>query len=655
MAGKQSKLGAQRPLRLLIVEDSHADAELMVAVLKRAGYVLTYDLVDSPDQFQQHLKNDYDVIFCDHNLGSWLGTEALERLHSTGKAIPFIVTSGTIGEEAAVEYLKQGATDYVLKDRLKRLPFVLHRALLDKEKLEENLRLQKIILCAKQEWELTFDTVPDAVMVLDAQGVVRRGNRAAAKLLSLDFAQLIGQPHDEVFHRTAESRSSCPFRSMMESGQQHREDVYYSWLNKTFDVIASPIRDANGGLRGGTEVMRDVSERLRLDGQLRQAQKMEAVGLLAGGIAHDFNNLMNVISGNTEMLEAEPGLTASQQREVKEIGSAVRRAAQLTSQLLAFSRRQVLQPTVLDLNVVVSDIEKMLLRLIGEDVEIVTELQAHLGSVRADQSQLGQVLMNLATNARDAMPKGGKLIIRTMDAELGTKDCKKYPYVKAGPYIRLSVIDTGQGMRPEVRDRVFEPFFTTKEKGHGTGLGLAVAYGVVKQSSGYIWVESKPGKGACFDIYLPRVDETPAAAEKCFKTLSKAPGGTETILVVEDEDALLHVIRQFLLRSGYSVLGANHPQRALEIAERYKESIPLVIMDTVLPEMSGPVAAERLKKLHSEMVFLFISGYVDRPILAHVIAEQNSFLQKPISRVALLGKVHELLHPPEGYEKAVGV
>jgi len=652
MAGKQSSLGAQRPLRLLIVEDSHADTELMVAVLKRAGYVFTFDLVDSPDQFQKHLANDYDAILCDHNLGSWTGTEALETLQRTGRAIPFIVASGTIGEEAAVEYLKQGATDYVLKDRLKRLPFVLHRALVDKEKLEENLRLQKIILCAKQEWELTFDAVPDAVMVLDAQGVVRRANRAAASLLGLSFGQLIGKPHDEVLHRTEESRDNCLFRPMMETGEHQRKDVHQSWLNKTFEVIVSPMRGANGGLSGGTLIMRDVSERLRIDEQRRQGQKMEAVGLLAGGIAHDFNNLMNVISGNAEILGAQSALTASQQREVKEIGNAVRRAAQLTSQLLAFSRRQVLQPTVLDLNLVVSDIEKMLRRLIGEDVELVTELQADLGSVRADPGQLEQVLMNLATNARDAMPEGGKLIIRTMDAELGTVDRIKYPYVKPGGYVRLSVIDTGQGITPEVRDRVFEPFFTTKEKGHGTGLGLAVAYGVVKQSGGYIWARSEPGKGACFDIYLPRAKEIPAAAEKHFETLSKEFRGTETVLVVEDEDALLHVISQFLVRSGYSVLGANHPQRALEIAERHKGSIPVVIMDTVLPGMSGPVVAEKLKRLHPEMVFLFISGYVDRPILDQVIAEQ--FLQKPISRALLLGKVHELLHLPEGRERSVG-
>jgi len=640
-------------LRLLIVEDNRADAELMVAALKRSGYRITFEIVDSPALFSQQLASGFDAILCDHNLRSWTGREALELLLQSGSSTPFIIITGTIGEEAAVEYIKEGANDYVLKSRLDRLPFALHRALLDKAKLEENRRLHEAILSAKQEWELTFDTVPDAVMFLDAEGVVRRANRAAASMLGLDFAHIIGRVHDEVFHRTTESRAQCPFRSMMETGQQQRSDVHFSWLNKTFDVITSPMRDAHGRLLGGTEVMRDVSERLRLDEQLRQAQKMEAVGLLAGGIAHDFNNLMNVILGNAELLGAEITLTPSQERHVTEIAIAVRRAAQLTSQLLAFSRHQVMQPIVLDLNVVVSDVGSMLRRLIGEDVELVTELQAHLGTVRADPGQIGQVLMNLATNARDAMPQGGKLILRSMHAELGPKDCLEYPYIKPGRYVRLSVIDTGVGMTAEVRTRLFQPFFTTKEKGHGTGLGLAVVYGIIKQSGGYIWATGELGKGACFDIYLPRVDDAPATVVKSCKKPSKESKGTETVLVVEDEDALLHVMRQFLVRGGYSVLGANHPQRALELAEHHKGPIPLVVMDTVLPEMSGPVVAEQLKKLHPEMAFLFISGYVDGPILDPVMVEKSPFLQKPITRDALLEKVYELLHLPEGHGKAL--
>lgn len=504
MADKWDSIETSRPLRLMVVEDDQTDAELLISVLKRSGYRVTYDLIPSEAQFHQYLSNSYDAILCDHNLLNWTGMQALEVVRLRVPTVAFIVVTGTIGEEAVAEYLKRGADDYVLKSRLDRLPVVLRRALMERAKAEENASLHETILSAKQQWELTFDAVTDAVMVLDEVGTIRRANRATAELLGRNFSDIVGKDHDEVFCRDGEEGTTCPFSTMLQSGEHQRADVFYPTLKKTFDVVASPLRDASGGLRGGTLVMRDISDRIRLNEQLRQAQKMEAVGLLAGGMAHDFNNLLNVISGYAEILDAERILTGS--KELEEIRRAVRRAAQLTSKLLAFGRRQVLQPRVLDLNLVIAETADMLRRLIGEDVKVATELNARPGVVRADQTQLEQILMNLATNSRDAMPEGGELIIRTDDAQLGALEQRKYPYVKPGSFVQLSVIDTGKGIPSDVMKHVFEPFFTTKEQGHGTGLGLAVVYGAVKQSGGYIWVSSEPNRGARFDIYLPRVD-----------------------------------------------------------------------------------------------------------------------------------------------------
>lgn len=643
MPREQNSVEISRPLRLLLVEDSRADAELLVSVLKRTGYVVTYDWVELQESFCEKIGKQYDAILCDHNLLNWTGMDALAIARKSFQSIPFIVVTGTIGEEAVAEYLKQGADDYVLKGRLERLPLVLGRALAERAKADENAQLHEAILCAKQEWELTFDAVTDALMVLDAAGTVRRANRAAVQMLGMSFSELIGRPHDEVFHRSENSECICPFRSMIETGEHQRTDVLYPSLKKTFDVIASPLRDSAGTLRGGTLVMRDISRRLQMDEQLRQAQKMEAVGLLAGGIAHDFNNLLNVISGNVEMLSGERVFTQPQQQELEEVKKAVRRAARLTSQLLAFSRRQVLQPKVLTLNAVVSDVVGMLQRLIGEDVKVVAELNAEKGVIRADQTQLEQVLLNLATNARDAMPEGGRLTIRTEDSELGPDDKQRYPYVNPGSYVRLTVIDTGQGIPPDVVNRIFEPFFTTKEKGHGTGLGLAVVYGIVKQSGGYIWVTSESEHGTRFDIYLPQVNDVPITAEKPAAAFTPQPTGTGTIMVIEDEDAVLHVISQFLIRAGYSVLQASNSRRALEIAEGHADSIPLAIVDTVLPDMNGPATAERLRTIHPEMEFLFMSGYVDRSILKEFLTDGRPFLQKPITRAELLARVGQVL------------
>ena len=388
---------------------------------------------------------------------------------------------------------------------------------------------------------------------------------------------------------------------------------------------------------------RGEKEMIALQDQFRQSQKMEAIGRLAGGIAHDFNNLLTVIKGYSQLSLMEFKEGDPLKANIEEVQRAADRAAGLTRQLLAFSRRQILEMNVLDLNTILRDLDKMLRRVIGEDIELVTLLADDLGTVKADAGQIEQVAMNLAVNARDAMQKGGKLTIETANVELDENYARNHVAVKSGPYVMLSVSDTGVGMTPEVRDRVFEPFFTTKEKGKGTGLGLSTVYGIVKQSGGNIWVYSEPGKGTTFKTYLPRVDEPlEEAGEKVVQ--KELTGRGETILVVEDEEKVRQLTVQILTKNGYTVLEASHGDEASHICEQHKGPIHLMVMDVVMPGMNGRQLAKSLEPHHPEMKVLYMSGYTDNAIVHHGILEKGlSFLQKPFTMDGLVRKVREVL------------
>jgi len=390
-------------------------------------------------------------------------------------------------------------------------------------------------------------------------------------------------------------------------------------------------------------IFKDITDRKALEAQLRQAQRMESIGRLSGGIAHDFNNLLSVIIGYSDVIEERVDGDNEVFKGIQEIKKAGQRAAGLTRQLLAFSRQQVLEPRVLNLNSVVADIGKMLLRLIGEDIELSTILQPGLGRVKADQGQIEQVIMNLAVNARDAMPHGGKLIIETRNVELDDVYSRQHPPTIPGRYIGLTVTDTGVGMDKETQSHIFEPFFTTKEKDKGTGLGLSVVYGVVKQSGGYIWVDSEPGKGTCFRIYLPRVEE---ALEKDgrYAPPDKSFKGSETILLVEDEESLRALICSLLVQSGYTVLAANDGGKALEIAREHRGSIHLLLTDVVLPGIGGNVLAEKMFKQYPDVKVLFMSGYPANAVTTQGVLEAGTFLlQKPFAPGTLRNKVREVL------------
>jgi PAS domain S-box-containing protein len=406
------------------------------------------------------------------------------------------------------------------------------------------------------------------------------------------------------------------------------------------------VRDAQGRPAGTLSIGEDVTERLHLEEQFRQAQKMEAVGRLAGGVAHDFNNLLTAITGYTDLVRQDLHPGDPHRADLDEVRNAADRAAALTRQLLAFSRRQVLQPRVLDLNEVVTGMEKLLRRTIGEDVVLDARLAPDLPGVRADPGQLEQVIMNLAVNSRDAMPDGGRLTIETGLGDLDDTYAASHPGARPGRYVLMAFTDTGQGMDQETQKHVFEPFFTTKGPGKGTGLGLATVYGIVKQSEGYVAVYSEVGVGTSMKVYLPVAE---GAAQRIAPPASEAstPSGTETILLVEDEEGVSALALKLLERRGYTVLRASGGAEAVALGRAHAGAIDLLITDVVMPGMGGPECAELLVRLRPGLKVLFVSGYADAAVTGHRILDPRApYLQKPFTPDALARKVREVLDTP---------
>jgi len=478
-----------------------------------------------------------------------------------------------------------------------------------------------------------------------------------SKLLSVNdiMCDLTGYTRDELLSLSPfsllmeESRNRLSERiEKISSGEKTRETVEYKIRTKDgrefWALLNTKVFCKDGRPLKAQVVAQDISERKKLEEQLLQSQKMEAVGRLAGGIAHDFNNLLTIISGYSQLSlsaleEGEPFRESFEQ-----IQKATERAAALTRQLLAFSRRQIMEMRVLDLNTVLRDLEKLLRRVIGEDIELITILSEDLGRIKADHGQVEQVILNMAVNARDAMPAGGKFILETSNVELDEEYARSHIAVTPGPYIRLSVSDTGAGMSMEVRERIFEPFFTTKEQGKGTGLGLSMVYGIVKQSGGNIWAYSEVGRGTTFKIYLPRLDEA-IDSPKLDSGPHEILRGSETVLLVEDEEAVRTLARKTLESWGYSILEASNGHEALRVVQEHPErTIHLLLTDVIMPGMSGRDLAEHLIRLLPELKVLYMSGYTDNAIFHHGVLDPGiHFLQKPFSPQFLLQKVQEAL------------
>jgi PAS domain S-box-containing protein len=753
------------PLHLLLLEHTNADVELCLVELERGGFDVSADVVGTRVDFEARIRaTSYDVILADYRLPDWTGMDALAFLQGQRKEIPLILVTGTLGDELAVECLKQGVADYVTKQNLARLPFVVRRVLDERRLRVERTQAANALSATEERYRVLFESMPLPVWVFDVEtrqilavnaAAVQHYGYSREEFLALKIEDLRlpediapSQEHARRSSRGAGIQSSGAWRHRKKDGSlilvevtwhtvtwngrlaeiaaasditerrraeealAESEALYRKVIEASFDGIDRTeegiVREANrgfaemfgysadevigrpvldfvaeesveavrqrvsqgiegsyelvgkrkdgtrilleatsrthniGGRRGRLTALRDVTQKRQLEEQFRQAQKMEAVGRLAGGVAHDFNNLLTVITSCAELVLMDTEVSDPRQENLQEIRKASQAAAGLTRQLLAFSRQQVIEPKLITIEDVVATAEKMLQRLIGEDVELVAVLNEDPATVKIDPGQLEQVIMNLAVNARDAMPDGGKLTLETSSVELNEAYARTHWPATSGRFALLAVSDTGMGMTEQTRARIFEPFFTTKEVGKGTGLGLATVYGIVKQSGGFIWVYSEPGQGTTFKIYLPRVDEAPTASQQAMSATSLL--GTETILLTEDAPALRATAHQILERYGYTVLDAPSSTAALTLARARSGPIHLLLTDVVMPGMSGRELAERFIAKRPGVKVLYMSGYTDDAVVRHgVLRPGIAYLQKPFTPDTLARKVREVL------------
>jgi len=544
-----------------------------------------------------------------HKNGAWLVLESTCSVIHNGNGEPeklVIVNRDITERKRAEEALRRSEADF--RSVVEDAPYGIYRAGITGRFLQVNPALQKML------W------------YEDRQDLLRKD-------LATDIFQ-----HKAEYQRLTEILSRT----------EEIKDMEMEWKRQdgtpiTVRCSGRSVNDENGIPAYFEVFAEDVTEKRVLEKQLRMAQKMEAIGRLSGGIAHDFNNLLGVIIGYSRVLKRQLGDNNALLEHALEIEKAGQRAASLTKQLLAFSRQQVLTPAVLSFNTLATDMEKMLPRLLGEDIEVSLVLDPELGNVKADQGQIEQVIMNLAVNARDAMPSGGKLKIQTANVVLDQSYTRNHPGSKAGDFVMLGVTDTGTGMDTATLAHMFEPFFTTKERGKGTGLGLATVYGIVKQSDGYISVESSPGRGSSFEIYLPRYEGQPAAEPQPIDHPEKL-GGTESILLAEDSESLKKLAQTNLESVGFRVLSASSGEEALEIATRHGSTFDLLLTDVVMPGMNGRVLAEQLLPRQPGMKVLYMSGYTDSFIAGHGVLEPGThLLHKPFTEEVLIRKVREVL------------
>jgi two-component system cell cycle sensor histidine kinase/response regulator CckA len=489
---------------------------------------------------------------------------------------------------------------------------------------------KKLLSDKNKKFQLLFEEHPQPMWVFDpARKVILEANQAAAALYGYD--------RDEF--------RSMPLSDIQVNGVEAEAGVSRSHRTKTGRIIE--VDTAAHGFRYGRRavelvVLMDVTGRRQLEEQLRQAQKMEAVGMLAGGVAHDFNNLLTIITGYSQLILNNLKPNDANRNSAEQIMKASERAATLTSQLLAFSRRQVLQPKVLNVNRLIGGLSVMLRRLIGEDIDLRLDLREDVGQVSADPGQIEQVLMNLVVNARDAMPKGGTLTMETANVQIAGAFKGRYMSLKPGPYTLIAVSDSGTGMDEATLSRLFEPFFTTKGTGRGTGLGLSTVFGIVKQSGGGVEVYSVPNQGTSVKVYLPRIDEPVTAEDE--EPLKRVVRGTETILLVEDDEMVRNLVRTTLARQGYKILDAADPVEAKRVSEAFRSEIQLLITDVVLPRLSGRELADEIVANRPRIKVLFMSGYTDSAVVNSAILQKEvAFLQKPFTPRSLVEKVSEVL------------
>jgi two-component system cell cycle sensor histidine kinase/response regulator CckA len=636
------------PLRALLVEDSESDAKLITHELRHTLGAVRCERVDTPAALRSALSNhEWDVIVCDWSMPELDALGVIEILNRTQLDIPLIIASGTIGEEAAVMAMRAGARDYVLKDKLTRLPPAVEREVRERQARAERRRSEEALRVSEARFARLSESGVVGIVVADVFGGIHEANDAYLRIVGYTRDDLLSGKISWAEMTPAEFKhlADRAIRSLRECG---RAPPFETELIRK-DGVRMPVMVAVAMLDHPRcmAIITDLSERKRAEAalrrteeQLRQAQKMEAIGILAGGVAHDFNNILSVILGYCGMLLEDLPQTDSVRGDIAEIEAAGQRGASMTRQLLAFSRHQIVDRKILNLNYVIRNVDGMLRRLIREDIDFRTVAAGQLGQCMADAGQLEQVIMNLTVNAIDAMPEGGTLTIETANVDLDGEYVVGHPTIRPGRYVMLAVSDTGIGMTRQMQERIFEPFFTTKEKGKGTGLGLSTVFGIVEQSGGAINVYSEPGRGSTFKVYLPSLDAQPPKAAATGDV--EQPAGVETVLIVEDEDALRKVAVGILKRRGYRVLEGRNADEALRLCTLHDGPIELLLTDVVMPQMNGKQLAERAVALRPGIRVLYMSGYTDG-ILVNELSAGAAFLQKPFTPSALASKVRETL------------
>src|SRR5271154_1961913 len=630
-------------LHLLIAEDSANDLALLLLELTRAGLRYSHAHVENRIQFEHALAAEtFDAVISDYRFPGWTGMDALAAVRARDSQLPFILVTGILGDEAAADCIKRGADDYILKDHLSRLPQAVQRAVAEQALRREHTASQEALRLSEQRnRDLVLYSIY-GILRAQADGAFIDTNPALLRILNVHGSDHHPASLQDIFRfpeQYAQLMNSC-----REFGQVHGADA--EWRRPDGGLIAVRLHlrllsppDPTGSVE---MIVEDVTELRAMERQLRQSQKFEAVGQLAGGIAHDFNNVIGAILGWAELgLEAHGGDPQVAERFTR-IREQADRAATLTRELLAFARRQVLQPRAVDLNTITADIMGFLDKVIGKNIE-VRLATGTLEPIKADPAQIEHVLMNLCLHARDSMPNGGFLRIETETAELDDSFCRFYPYVSPGSYAVLSIADTGIGMDSETREHIFEPVFAEGEHSRTRGIALATVYGIVKQHGGFIHVYSDPGQGSLFRAYFPHAEHSAAAARlaKTSATSSGGVRGTETILLAEDHESIREMARHTLLGLGYRVLAASDGEEALRLCEN--EAPDLAILDVVMPKLSGPATAAALVRLFDHLPVLFTSGYSQENNEATGVAFVGHYLQKPYSPTALARLVREVL------------
>jgi len=624
--------GALEVLRVLLVEDDEADAALIVHALSADSRLIRAERVDTPEGFFAALPTaPWDVIVCDHRMPRFSALDALRVLQATGRDIPFLIVSGAISENDAVAAMKAGAHDYLMKDNLARLGPAVERECGEAVQRAGRRRADAALRRSEAELRAVMAHVPDGLLTVTQAGALASMNPAAA--------HIFGVRPEEALGRRAEDFLPPGFASSVGQGPLECEARRADGSLLQLEVAVAAVPDTEPSL---VVTVRDVTERRRLEAEVQRTQKMDTVGMLAGGVAHDFNNVLTGIQSAAAMARLELPRGHAAEGDLAEIERQCQRAAALVRQLLAFARKQPLARRTLNLNEVVLDVESLLKRVIGENVRFAVELQPDVWNVSGDSAQLEQVLMNLCINARDAMPQGGRLSVRTSNLVSSSELASRAHSVPGKRYVVLSVEDSGTGINPRTLERIFEPFFTTKAPGRGTGLGLAVVHGIVRQHDGVIEVDSIPGTGSTFSVVLPAVEADTVSAPA--GTLAAARSGSGTLLVVEDDASVRQGMVRMLERSGYRALAAADGEAALAVLEQ--GTVDLVLLDAVLPGLSALDTYRGVLSLRPGTPVLLVSGYSEAMLDATLRRElAGRFLQKPFTLEGLQESVHAILAP----------